>query len=130
MNYEIESLWNAFNDAPDELFRLGIIADAYDEIGDEDAANCLRWALREGKKPDKTIYETYEWWRAERETGNSLVPRQWDLPGENEIFLERTEYEKQMHMRYYRGDQTTALAYQLIIELWKHNGGVKETVSV
>jgi len=119
----IECLWNAFNDAPDELFRLGIIADAYDDIGDEDAANCLRWAWREGKKPTDEYTGCYEWFSVKGYT----------CPSEDHANLGieflSISYQTDFLSEYCNGHESPSLAYQFLIRMWKAIGGIKETVT-
>lgn len=47
----IDALWAAFDEHPDDLSRLGIIADAYRDAGSDQFADCLEWCRDNKRKP-------------------------------------------------------------------------------
>lgn len=124
----VECLWNAFNDDPDELFRLGIIADAYEDIGDEDVANCLRWAWREERKPNKDEEMSYHWFAGTKWYGDKCDQLSV-LPDEYCMFVESAETDYAWWQEYCFGHDSPALAYQFLIRMWKAVGGIKEKVT-
>lgn len=72
----LDALHRALDDRPrDQGLRL-VLADRYDELGDADTAECLRWCAAKGREPFAVSDPKWSWatWTADHIHDRSEVP--------------------------------------------------------
>jgi hypothetical protein len=74
-----ESLAQCPNERPDWQAR-SILGDWYEEAGQQHAADCIRWMIRQKKRPYRSTTGTYHWFNAERGTTNPPQDPESDIP--------------------------------------------------
>lgn len=73
-----EHLYAGLDGDPNDWTTRGILADLFEDEGEQDRADCLRWTIRHRKRPDRSDNGTYHWFN--EETVNVDQDPESDIP--------------------------------------------------
>ena len=82
----IDSLWEGIVKNPEDWDRYPILADAYEEMGDEQRAKGCRWCHKWKKRPYTNRPESFQWYDIEEAPVTDPIDPESDLP--HDIFNE------------------------------------------
>jgi hypothetical protein len=118
-----EGLLAALDRALDDPVAPAALADWFEERGDATAAECLRWLVRNGRRPgcyeEQTLYGKFVWIRLEaspilNQPEAQLPERLWEaLTGNDEPY----------QVLSFKSYQSIRRAFLALIEAWKRVGG-------
>jgi hypothetical protein len=63
-----DSLYEGLTRAPNDWQLRAVLADWYEEAGQQHVADCLRWMVEHRKRPYRSTSGTYHWFNADRVT--------------------------------------------------------------
>jgi hypothetical protein len=86
---DLESLYETLSRAPNDWETRGILADWYEDAGQQAVAEALRWMVRERKRPYSAQGRSYHWFNAVRVSTDS--DSESDLP--EPLYLQLTARE-------------------------------------
>ena len=64
----LDTLYEGLTQTPDDWQLRNVLADWYEEAGQQDVADCLRWMVQTHKRPYRSTSGAYHWFHAERVT--------------------------------------------------------------
>ncbi len=116
MEEEIKLLLREIADHPEDWDRYLILADAFEETGDERRARGCRWAHTWKKRPYTLGLNTkYYWYDSDEAATDNLVDPESDLP--SDIFRELAGKED-LGVRKYKRWATFQEAFLTLLETW------------
>jgi hypothetical protein len=64
----LQTLYAALHESPDDWQSRAILGDWFEEAGQQNFADCVRWMIDKRKRPYRSTTGTYHWFNAERVT--------------------------------------------------------------
>jgi hypothetical protein len=75
----LDTLYEGLVRSPDDWQLRTVLADWYEEAGQQEVADCLRWMVAQHKRPYKATSGTYHWFNME--TATTGADPESDIPG-------------------------------------------------
>jgi hypothetical protein len=67
----LQMLYESLNQSPDDWQSRSILADWFEDAGQQAFADCVRWMVKRHKRPYRSTSGTYHWFNAARVTTES-----------------------------------------------------------
>ncbi len=112
---EITKLLKAVAEHPEDWVRYSILADAFEEMGDEKRAKGCRWAHVWKKRPFTASSRGFHWYDNEETPVNDPIDPASDLP--SDIYRELIKMES-VGSRRYKKWVTFQGAFLALLETW------------
>jgi hypothetical protein len=132
----LTSLYLALDETPGDSLTLNALADAYEDLGDQNAVSCVRWTITRKKFPflfradlglsvnSKTFTDGWVWWAVDSSiTTAARFYATPDLGHPNSCRLPRRIWERLRHTfdadpRFVKEYPNQRTAYEALIDIW------------